>query len=92
MGGRRANAPLCLWAFDLLQLDGVRIMPMPLVARRKMLAELVAAADTPQAAVLVAIDGEPVPLRGLAAIGLAIARRGHEAATLLEGRFPEPAL
>jgi len=44
-----------------------------------------------QAAVFVAVDREPVPFRRLAAIGLAVARRQHEAAALLERRLPEPA-
>jgi bifunctional non-homologous end joining protein LigD len=34
-----SSASLCLWAFDLLALDGVRVMPLPL--RRALLAELV---------------------------------------------------
>lgn len=41
-----AEAPLCLWAFDLLQLDGVRLMPLPIEERRQKLAELIATADT----------------------------------------------
>lgn len=42
----RSDAPLCLWAFDLLALDGVRLLPLPLHDRKARLAELVAAADT----------------------------------------------
>jgi bifunctional non-homologous end joining protein LigD len=38
--GNRAPA-LCLWCFDLLYLDGVRLMPMPLVQRKAILADLV---------------------------------------------------
>ena len=40
--GNKAPA-LCLWCFDLLSLDGVRITPLPLVERKAMLAKLVAA-------------------------------------------------
>jgi ATP-dependent DNA ligase len=29
---------LCLWCFDLLSLDGVRLMPLPLSRRKAMLA------------------------------------------------------
>jgi ATP-dependent DNA ligase len=43
--GGKAPA-LCLWAFDLLYLDGVRITPLPLHDRRAMLAQVVAAANT----------------------------------------------
>lgn len=46
MGIGKADAPLCLWAFDLLQLNGVNVMPLPLDERRELLAELIAAADT----------------------------------------------
>ena len=46
MDYRHNGAPLCLWAFDLLQLDGVRLMPLPLEERKRRLADLVAAADT----------------------------------------------
>jgi ATP-dependent DNA ligase len=40
----RNGAPLCLWAFDLLYLDGVRITPLKLVERKERLAGLIAAA------------------------------------------------
>ena len=40
------NAPLCLWAFDLLYLDGVRITPLSLTDRKEALVELTAAADS----------------------------------------------
>jgi bifunctional non-homologous end joining protein LigD len=40
--GNKAPA-LCLWCFDLLVLEGVRLMPMPLVQRKAMLAELMCA-------------------------------------------------
>jgi bifunctional non-homologous end joining protein LigD len=43
--GGKAPA-LCLWAFDLLYLDGVRITPPQLHDRRAMLAQIIAAADT----------------------------------------------
>ena len=43
--GGKAPA-LCLWAFDLLYLDGVRITPLPLHDRKAMLAQVIAAADT----------------------------------------------
>lgn len=46
MDHRSKGAPLCLWAFDLLSLDGVRLLPLPLHERRARLADLVAAADT----------------------------------------------
>lgn len=36
---------LCLWCFDLLFIDGVRIAPMPLTQRKDMLNELVNDAD-----------------------------------------------
>ena len=39
--GNKAPA-LCLWCFDLLSLDGVRITPLPLVERKALLADLVA--------------------------------------------------
>ena len=38
--GNKAPA-LCLWCFDLLLLDGVRLMPLPLVERKAILASLV---------------------------------------------------
>jgi bifunctional non-homologous end joining protein LigD len=40
------NAPLCLWAFDLLYLNGVGITPLSLTDRKEALAELVSAADS----------------------------------------------
>jgi len=40
------RAPLCLWCFDILHLNGVRLMPMPLEQRKAILADLVALADT----------------------------------------------
>ena len=40
------NAPLCLWAFDLLYLNGVRITPLSLTDRKEALAELIMAADS----------------------------------------------
>lgn len=40
------DAPLCLWAFDLLAVDGGRIIPLTLTERKAQLAELIAAADT----------------------------------------------
>ena len=46
MDYRHAEASLCLWAFDLLYLNGVRITPLKFTERRAQLAELVAAADT----------------------------------------------
>ncbi len=45
-GLRHTDAPLCIWGFDLLQLDGVRLMPLPLEDRRERLSNLVAAADS----------------------------------------------
>jgi bifunctional non-homologous end joining protein LigD len=42
--GNKAPA-LCLWCFDLLVLDGVRLMPMPLVQRKAILADLINATD-----------------------------------------------
>ena len=42
--GNRAPA-LCLWCFDLLYLDGVRITPMPLTQRKAILNDLVNLAD-----------------------------------------------
>ena len=39
--GNKAPA-LCLWCFDLLSLDGIRITPLPLVKRKALLADLVA--------------------------------------------------
>jgi len=43
LGGR---APLCLWCFDLLYLNGVRFMPAPIEQRRAILADIVALGDT----------------------------------------------
>ena len=40
--GNKAPPALCLWCFDLLSLDGVRITPLPLVERKALLADLVA--------------------------------------------------
>ena len=40
------NAPLCLWAFDLLYLNGVRITPLSLTDRKEALAEPTSAADS----------------------------------------------
>ena len=42
--GNEAPA-LCLWCFDLLSLDGVRITPLPLVERKALLSNLVAMID-----------------------------------------------
>ena len=42
----KTDAPLCLWAFDLLQLDRIRLMPLPLDERKKRLAAIILAADT----------------------------------------------
>ena len=42
----KTNAPLCLWAFDLLYLNGVRITPLALTERKKALAAVVMAADS----------------------------------------------
>lgn len=40
------NAPLCLWCFDLLYLNGVRFMPMPIEQRKAILADVIALADS----------------------------------------------
>jgi bifunctional non-homologous end joining protein LigD len=42
--GNKAPA-LCLWCFDLLVLDGVRLMPIPLVRRKAILADLINATN-----------------------------------------------
>jgi bifunctional non-homologous end joining protein LigD len=42
--GNKAPA-LCLWCFDLLYLDGVRLMPIPLTDRKAILSEVIAKAD-----------------------------------------------
>jgi bifunctional non-homologous end joining protein LigD len=42
--GNKAPA-LCLWCFDLLSLDGVRLTPLPLSQRKAMLADVVADTD-----------------------------------------------
>jgi bifunctional non-homologous end joining protein LigD len=42
--GHQAN--LCLWCFDILNLNGIRLMPMPLEQRKAMLADLVALIDS----------------------------------------------
>ena len=42
--GNKAPA-LCLWCFDLLILDGSRLMPLPLVERKALLAGIVKRAD-----------------------------------------------
>jgi bifunctional non-homologous end joining protein LigD len=44
MDHRATDAPLCLWAFDLLHLDGVRLTPLPLAERKERLADLTASA------------------------------------------------
>jgi bifunctional non-homologous end joining protein LigD len=36
---------LCLWCFDLLSIDGARVMPLPLTQRKVVLANLIAAGD-----------------------------------------------
>jgi hypothetical protein len=36
---------LCLWCFDLLSLDGVRLTPLPLSERKAMLADVIADTD-----------------------------------------------
>jgi bifunctional non-homologous end joining protein LigD len=40
------RATLCLWCFDLLLLNGIRLMPMPLEQRKAMLADLVTLIDS----------------------------------------------
>lgn len=40
------KAPLYLWCFDLLYLNGVRFMPMPIEERKAILADVVALADS----------------------------------------------
>ena len=42
--GNKAPA-LCLWCFDLLSINGARILPLPLSQRKAMLANVLAAAD-----------------------------------------------
>jgi len=44
--GRAEGVPLALWCFDLLSLDGVRLMALPFEYRKARLADLVAAADS----------------------------------------------
>jgi bifunctional non-homologous end joining protein LigD len=39
------KAPLYLWCFDLLYLNGVRFMPMPIEQRKAILADVIALAD-----------------------------------------------
>jgi ATP-dependent DNA ligase len=46
MDHAKNKALLCLWAFDLLHLNGVRITPLSLADRKEALAELIAAADS----------------------------------------------
>ncbi len=46
MDHAKNNAPLCLWAFDLLYLNGVLITPLSLTDRKEELAELIMAADS----------------------------------------------
>jgi ATP-dependent DNA ligase len=41
-----SNAPLCLWCFDLLYVNGVRFMPMPIEQRKAILADVVRQADS----------------------------------------------
>jgi ATP-dependent DNA ligase len=57
----RNDAPLCLWAFDLLALDGIRLLPLPLHERRARLADLVAVAVTEHIQFSGALD-DPVKL------------------------------
>jgi ATP-dependent DNA ligase len=40
------RATLCLWCFDLLHLNGIRLMPMPLDQRKAMLADVVTLVDS----------------------------------------------
>ncbi len=63
--GNEAPA-LCLWCFDLLSLDGVRITPLPLVERKALLSNLVAMIDDkhlqfwgdfPERAAIIEYDG-----------------------------------
>ena len=42
--GNKAPAR-CLWCFDLLSIDGARILPLPLSQRKTMLADVIASAD-----------------------------------------------
>ena len=42
--GNKAPA-LCLWCFDLLSINGARILPLPLSQRKAMLADVLASAD-----------------------------------------------
>jgi ATP-dependent DNA ligase len=42
--GNKAPA-LCLWCFDLLSIDGARILPLPLSQRKAKLADVLASAD-----------------------------------------------
>ena len=59
-----------MWAFDLLQLDGVRLMPLPLDERKKRLAALLLAADTGHIQFSGAFDGPIKLLRKCEKIGL----------------------
>lgn len=40
------KAPLCLWCFDLLYLNGVRFTPMPIEQRKAILADIIALGDS----------------------------------------------
>jgi bifunctional non-homologous end joining protein LigD len=40
------KAPLSLWCFDLLYLNGVRFMPVPIEQRKAILADVVALGDS----------------------------------------------
>jgi ATP-dependent DNA ligase len=55
------EAPLALWAFDLLQVDGVRLTPIALEDRRRHLADLIAATASERIQFSGAFD-DPVPL------------------------------
>jgi bifunctional non-homologous end joining protein LigD len=41
------QAPLCLWCFDLLSIDGEKIISLPIEERQEQLADLLMLADSP---------------------------------------------
>jgi bifunctional non-homologous end joining protein LigD len=45
IGDADADCPLCLWCFDLLAIDGKKLLNLPLSDRKERLAELITAAD-----------------------------------------------
>jgi bifunctional non-homologous end joining protein LigD len=81
--GNKAPA-LCLWAFDILFLDGVRLTPMPLEQRKAILSDVVSLADDQH---LQFSGGFDDPIRLLAAgEKMQLRASSRSAGSLLTGR------